>query len=148
MKIKVNYPEAAQEIAILQKHHEGFDAHNLDAAQIIALPKAALAEARAEVKNTKVQPALFQYMVEIVRRTRNWPALSLGASPRAAVSLMMVAKAVAALEDRDYLIPDDVKTAALPVLRHRVMMKPEAELEGLDSNQVLAEIIGSVEVPK
>jgi len=148
MKIKVSYPEAAQEIAILQKHHDGFDAHNLDAAQIIALPKAALAEARAEVKNTKVQPALFQYMVEIVRRTRNWPALSLGASPRAAVSLMMVAKAVAALEDRDYLIPDDVKTAALPVLRHRVMMKPEAELEGLDSNQVLAEIIGSVEVPK
>jgi MoxR-like ATPase len=148
VKIKVNYPEAAQEITILQKHHEGFDAHNLDAAQIAALPKAALAEARVEVKNTKVQPALFPYMVEIVRRTRNWPALSLGASPRAAVSLMMVAKAVAALEDRDYLIPDDVKTAALPVLRHRVMMKPEAELEGLDSNQVLTEIIGSVEVPK
>src|SRR5258707_12710420 len=121
MKIKVNYPEAAQEIAILQKHHEGFDAHNLDAAQIIALPKAALAEARAEVKNTKVQPALFQYMVEIVRGTRNWPALSLGASPRAAVSLMMVAKTVAALEDRAYLIPEAVKTAPFPVLRHREM---------------------------
>jgi MoxR-like ATPase len=61
---------------------------------------------------------------------------------------MMVAKAVAALEERDYLIPDDVKTAALPVLRHRVMIKPEAELEGLTSDQVLTEILGAVEVPK
>jgi MoxR-like ATPase len=87
-------------------------------------------------------------MVEIVRRSRDWPALTLGASPRAAISLMMVAKAVAALEDRDYMIPDDVKAAALPVLRHRVMMKPEAELEGLQSDQILTEIIGSVEVPK
>src|SRR5258708_5216967 len=107
MKIKVNYPEPAQESAILQKHHEGFDAHNLDAAQIIELPKAALAEARAEVKNTKVQPALFQYMDEIVRRTRNWPALSLGAGPRAAVSLMMLAKAVPPLHDPTSSIPTD-----------------------------------------
>jgi MoxR-like ATPase len=86
--------------------------------------------------------------VEIVRRTREWPALSLGASPRAAVNLMTVAKGMAALEDRDYIIPDDVKAAAIPVLRHRVIMKPEAELEGLNSDQVLSQIIGSVEVPK
>ncbi|MGH9567358.1 MAG: AAA family ATPase, partial [Candidatus Angelobacter sp.] len=107
-----------------------------------------LKEAREEVRRTKVEPALFRYIVELVRRTRDWPALGLGASPRAAISLMMVAKAVAALEERDYLIPDDVKTAALPVLRHRVMLKPEAELEGLSSDQVLTEIIGTVEVPK
>jgi MoxR-like ATPase len=100
------------------------------------------------VRNTTVEPALFRYMVEIVRRTRDWPALALGASPRAAVSLMMVAKGFAALEDRDYLIPDDVKSAVLPVLRHRVIIKPEAELEGLDSDRALQEILGSVEVPK
>jgi MoxR-like ATPase len=100
------------------------------------------------VRGSRVEPALFRYIVEIVRRTRDWPALSLGASPRAAISLMNVAKAMAALEDRDYIIPDDVKQAVLPVLRHRVMIKPEAELEGLASDQVLTEVLSSVEVPK
>ncbi len=148
MKIKVDYPQADQEIAILEQHHRGFDAHNLDAAQIQSLPTETLAQARAEVRNTKVEPALFQYVVNIVRRTRDWPSLGLGASPRAAISLMQVAKAAAALEQRDYMIPDDVKTAVLPVLRHRVMLKPEAELEGQDSDQALKEIVGTVEVPK
>jgi MoxR-like ATPase len=148
LKIKVGYPEADQEITILENHHAGFDAHNLDASGLRALSSADLTEARAEVRNTRVEPALFRYVVEIVRRTRDWPALSLGASPRAAVSLLMVGKAVAALEDRDYLIPDDIKSAVLPVLRHRIIIKPEAELEGLDSDQVLQEIVGSVEVPK
>ena len=148
MKIKVTYPEAEQEVSILKNVHEGFDPHNLDAAQIAPIPTEALAEARAEVRGSRVEPALFQYIVEIVRRTRDWPALSLGASPRAAISLMNVAKAVAALEDRDYIIPDDVKQAVLPVLHHRVMIKPEAELEGLQSDQVLTEVLSSVEVPK
>jgi MoxR-like ATPase len=148
LKIKITYPDAAQEVTILQNHHQGFDAHNLAAVNIVPLPADVLAQARAEVKNTTVQPALFQYIVEIVRRTRDWPAFAMGASPRAAINLMMVAKAMAALEARDYLIPDDVKSAAMPVLRHRVMMKPEAELEGLDSDRALTEIIGSVAVPK
>ena len=148
LKIKIGYPDAAQEVTILQNHHQGFDSHNLDAVNIAVLPTDVLAQARAEVRNTTVQPALFQYIVEIVRRTRDWPALAMGASPRAAINLLMVAKAMAALEARDYLIPDDVKAAAMPVLRHRVMMKPEAELEGLDSDRALAEIIGSVAVPK
>lgn len=148
LKIKVDYPEVDEEITILQHHHDGFDAHNLEAAGLSALSSDDLAEARAEVRRTQVEPALFRYLVEIVRRTRDWPSLSLGASPRAAVSLLMVAKALAALEERDYLIPDDVKTAALPVLRHRIIIKPEAELEGLDSDQILKEIVGSVEVPR
>ena len=148
LKIKVSYPEANDEISILENVHNGFDPRNLDASGITPLSTAELQEARKEVRRTKVEPALFRYIVELVRRTRDWPALSLGASPRAAISLMMVAKAAAALEERDYLIPDDVKTAALPVLRHRVMMKPEAELEGLSSDQVLTEIIATVEVPK
>jgi len=148
LKIKVGYPAANDEITILEHHHQGFDSHNLDAANIQSIPIDVLAQARAEVRNTKVEPALFRYIVEIVRRTRDWPSLAMGASPRAAISLMMVAKASAALEERDYLIPDDVKSAALPVLRHRVMMKPEAELEGQDSDKVLTEILGTVEVPK
>lgn len=148
LKIKVTYPEAEQEVSILQQYHQGFDAHNLDACGLAALPSDVLAQARAEVRNVKVEPALFRYMVEIIRRSRNWPSLALGASPRAAISLMMVAKAAAGLDSRDFLIPDDVKSSALPVLRHRVMMKPEAALEGLDSDRVLAEIVNSVEVPK
>jgi MoxR-like ATPase len=148
LKIKITYPEAEQEIAILQRHHEGLDVHNLAAVNITALSPELLAQARAEIKSIRVEPALFHYMVELVRRTRDWPSLALGASPRAAVSLMMVSKGFAALEDRDYMIPDDVKAAALPVLRHRVMMKPEAELEGLESDQVLREVVASVAVPK
>jgi MoxR-like ATPase len=148
LKIKVVYPAAEQEITILQHHHQGFDAHNLDAANLKVMSTEDLQQARAEVRSVKVEEALFRYMVEIIRRTRGWPSLALGASPRAAISLMMAAKAAAAMEGRDFMIPDDVKTAALPVLRHRVMMKPEAELEGLDSDRVLAEITGSVEVPK
>ena len=148
LKIKVAYPEAAQEISILERHHQGFDAHHLDDVRIVPLSGEVLARARAEIRGVKVEPQLFRYMVEIVRRSRGWPSLALGASPRAAISLMMVAKAAAGLENRDFMIPDDVKSAALPVLRHRVMMKPEAELEGLDSDRVLAEIINSVEVPK
>jgi MoxR-like ATPase len=148
LKIKVDYPAANDEITILEHHHQGFDSHNLNAANITALPIDILAQARAEVRNTKVEPALFRYIVEIIRRTRDWPSFAMGASPRAAISLMMVAKATAALEERDYMIPDDVKSAALPVLRHRVMMKPEAELEGQDSDRVLSEILGTVEVPK
>jgi len=148
LKILVSYPEAEQEITILKHHHDGFDPHNLEAARIEQLSPQVLADARAQVRNVKVEPALFQYIVDIVRRTRDWPSFSLGASPRAAISLMMVAKGFAGLEERDYLIPDDVKAAALPVLRHRVILRPEAELEGLKTDQVLGEVIGSVAVPK
>ena len=148
LKINVGYPEAAQEVTILQNHHQGFDPHQLAAAQLAQASTEVLAEARAEIKSVKVEPALFQYIVDIIRRTREWPSFSLGASPRAAVSLMMVSKGYAALEERDYMIPDDVKAAARPVLRHRVMLRPEAELEGLKSDQVLNELIASVKVPK
>ncbi|HEV2989813.1 MAG TPA: MoxR family ATPase [Candidatus Angelobacter sp.] len=148
LKINVGYPEAAQEVTILQNHHQGFDPHQLAAAQLAQASTDVLAEARAEIKSVKVEPALFQYIVDIIRRTREWPSFSLGASPRAAVSLMMVSKGYAALEERDYMIPDDVKAAARPVLRHRVMLRPEAELEGLKSDQVLNELIASVKVPK
>ena len=148
LKTIVTYPEADQEVTILKHHHEGFDPHDLSAAKIEQLGTDVLQAARSEVKSTKVEPALFQYIVDIVRRTRDWPSFSIGASPRAAISLMMVAKGFAAAEERDYLIPDDVKAAALPVLRHRVILRPEAELEGLEKDQVVGEVIASVAVPK
>ncbi len=107
-----------------------------------------LAAAQAEVRRVRIEASLYDYIVAVVRRTREWPSLALGASPRAAVSLMLVAQGFAALEGRNYLIPDDVKQAALPVLRHRLILKPEAELEGYDTDRVITEILAAVAVPK
>jgi MoxR-like ATPase len=88
------------------------------------------------------------YILSLARRTREWPTLLLGASPRAALSMMRVAQAAAAFDGRDYLVPDDVKRAVQPVLRHRVMLKPEAELEGFDADRVLADVVAAVPVPR
>jgi MoxR-like ATPase len=100
------------------------------------------------VAAVRVEPAMFAYIASIARRTRDWPALTLGASPRAAINLMQLAKAMAAMDGRDYLLPDDVKLAAPHVLRHRVVLKPEADLEGLTADQVLEDVLRAVDVPK
>ncbi len=148
LKIVVPYPEQQHEVDLLAKVHAGFDSRCLDSAQIQPIDPAMLSQAQAELRTIAVQDALFAYIVKIVRRTRDWPSISLGASPRAAISLLAVAKAMAAIDDRDYVIPDDVKQAALPVLRHRIVLKPEAELEGLGADQVLSDVLRAVEVPK
>jgi len=148
LKIKVAYPEAAQEAQILENYQNGFDARNLDALQLAPIETEQLREARRELQQVKVEAALFRYITDVVRRTRDWPALALGASPRAAISLLLVSKAAAAIDSRDYLIPDDIKAAALPVLRHRMILKPEAELEGMDTDRVITEVLAAVEVPK
>ncbi len=113
----------------------------------VTVPKPG-AEARREIDAVRVEPALHSYVVSLVRRTRDWPAISLGASPRAAIGLFLVARAMAGMDGRDYLLPDDVKAAALPVLRHRILLKPEADLEGLTTDQVISRVINAVEVPK
>jgi MoxR-like ATPase len=95
-----------------------------------------------------VEPGIFRYVSELVRRSRDWPSLSLGASPRAGLSLLLAAKAIAAIDDRDYLVPDDVKQIAPAVLRHRVVLKPEADLEGVSAEQVVRDLLAAVEVPK
>jgi MoxR-like ATPase len=148
MKIRFGYPDASGEAAILLHVHEGFDARDLDRLKIEPVAAEVLQAARAEVAATRVEPALFKYITALVRRSRDWPAISLGASPRAAIHLLSVAKALAALEGRDYLIPDDVKGAAPPVLRHRLLLKPEADLEGLTTDQAVTQILATVEVPK
>ena len=148
LKIKATYPDAAGEVAILEKHHNGFEPHNLDELGLRPVEPEVLTQARQELKKIRVEPALFEYLTKIVRRSRDWPSLSLGASPRAALSLMAAAKAYAAMEGRDFLIPDDVKQAALPVLRHRIILKPEADLEGIDADRVIGDVLAAVEVPK
>ncbi len=148
VKIRISYPDAEQEIQVLENFQRGFDPRQLESAGLRTVQAATLQAARQEITNVRVEPALFRYIVSLVGRTRNWPAVSLGASPRAAVNLMLVSKAIAATEDRDFLIPDDVKTAARPVLRHRIVLKPEADLEGITADQVVREVVNAVEVPK
>jgi MoxR-like ATPase len=148
LKIRVGYPAVNDEIQILSNVQNGFEAREIDSIGLVPLPTGLLAQAQQEVKAVKVEPALFSYVVQIARRTRDWPSLSLGASPRAAISLLVVARAIAALDARDYVIPDDVKAAAPPVLRHRLVLKPEADLEGLTADLIIADVLRAVEVPK
>jgi len=147
LKIKVRYPEANEERQMLERHH-GSSVNLLDDAKIQPLTLALLEAARNEIRAIRVESDLYGYILELVRRTREWPMLALGASPRAAISLLRVAQAFAAFEDRDYVIPDDVKRAVLPVLRHRILLKPEAELEGFDADRVLNDVIAAVAVPR
>jgi MoxR-like ATPase len=148
LKIKISYPTAEDETHILEKHHAGFDPHDLEAMNIVPLDSQVLRQARCELRQVTVEPALFRYVTQIARRTREWPSLSLGASPRAGLSLLLAAKAMAALEERDYVIPDDIKATAHAVLRHRMLLKPEAELEALTTDNVITDVLGAVEVPK
>jgi MoxR-like ATPase len=148
LKIRIDYPSAEEEGAILRRFETLTDPHLIEQVPLEPIDPALLAAARAEIAQVRVEPALYQYIVSVIRRTRDWPALSLGASPRAAIGLFFVARALAGMEGRDFLIPDDIKAAAPAVLRHRLMLKPEADLEGLTADSVIAEILSAVEVPK
>ena len=148
LKIHVPYPQAQDEVRLLANVQDGFEARELDKMGLNSIEPELLRQAQQETKSVKVEEALFNYIVQLVRRTRDWPSLSLGASPRAAVSLMAVSKAFAAMDGRDYLIPDDVKQGVPPVLRHRIVLKPEADLEGVTPDQVLQDVVRAIEVPK
>jgi MoxR-like ATPase len=148
LKIRVGYPSEKEEAEILERWGQGFDSRRFEAIEVAPIDAAWLAAARQEIESVRVEPALYKYLVTLIRRTRDWPALTLGASPRAAIGLFSVARALAGIEGRDFLIPDDIKIAAPAVLRHRIMLKPEADLEGLTADQVVSEILAAVEVPK
>jgi len=150
VKIRLGYPDraAGEEEAILERHHHGFDARAIDELALEPLDLDKLAVARREVQAVAVEAPLFTYIAAIARRSREWPSLTLGVSPRGAIHLMQLAKATAAMDGRDFLLPDDVKRAAPPVFRHRLILKPEADLEGLTADQITADILAAVEVPK
>jgi len=148
MKIRVAYPTESEERQILERHHGNAGTTLLEDAAIVPISEGLLATARSEVRAIRIEPELYGYILSVARQTREWPTLSLGASPRAALSVMLVAQAVAAFDGRDYLVPDDVKRAVPPVLRHRVILKPEAELEGFDSERVLADVVAAIPVPR
>jgi MoxR-like ATPase len=149
MKVLVEYPNAAVELDILRLHLQGRDPQDLEAAgvqQVLGL--AEVEAATRELAAQTVQDELLAYLLEVVRRTRESPHTLLGASPRAAVALLRCAQIRAAMEERNYVIPDDVQDLVHPVLRHRVILKPEAEIEGLTVDRLLESVIGAVPVPR
>ena len=125
---------------------EASDVATFGIAQV--LDAAGLDRLRAATRRVRVEPALTAYITAIVRATRDAAALTLGASPRASVALLKLAQAAALVDGREYVVPDDVKGLAAPVLRHRVMVAPELELEGVSADDALATIIQQVEAPR
>ena len=148
-KLDVGYPSASEELDVLSRHDRGLDPHDIVGAGVRPVASAAdLALARAAVDRLRAEQPVLEYIVSVVRATRESPSLSLGVSPRGATALLHAAKAWAWLSGRDYVTPDDVKALARPALRHRISLRPEAELEGASADGVLDGVLATVPVPR
>ncbi|NJM53675.1 MAG: MoxR family ATPase [Blastocatellia bacterium] len=149
LKILIDYPPLEAEREIVARWDAGFNSRQLEQVDVHSLGDAnAIARCRAEVKMMKTEAGIQKYIVEIVHKTRNHPSILYGASPRASVALLLCSKALAAIRGRDFSTPDDVRDIALPVLRHRLALRAEAELDGATTDAVIADIIKTVEVPR
>jgi MoxR-like ATPase len=146
-KIEVGYPTLEQEAQLLQGLQDRRLRNDLSAIQPV-LSAERLAAFRAQVAEVRVEPEMISYIAKIVDKTRHHQALYLGGSPRASVAILATAKAAAAMQGRDFATPDDVKRMAVPVLRHRLMLSPEKEMEGVRVDDVIREVVESVEVPR
>jgi MoxR-like ATPase len=149
LKVMLPVPDRAQELEIVTRHASGFDPQDVAASGITAVAGPDdIAAARSGVRDVQVSPEVAGYVVDVARATRQAPSLGLGASPRGAVALMRTARAWAWLSGRDFVTPDDVKALAQATLAHRLSLRPEAELEGVDVGAVLSSALGSVPVPR
>ncbi|MFD7558171.1 MULTISPECIES: AAA family ATPase [unclassified Streptomyces] len=149
LKLTVPLPSRQDEIGVLTRHAAGFNPRDLHAAGVrpVAGP-AELEAAREAITHVTVSPEIAGYVVDICRATRESPSLTLGVSPRGATALLATARAWAWLTGRDYVTPDDVKALALPTLRHRVQLRPEAEMEGVTADSIITAILTHVPVPR
>lgn len=146
-KIVVDYPRAEEEIIILQRHHArqgAMPTHEVSA----VLSAEQIAAFRLLAQQVHIEDKLVQYIINIVQETRKNPMLFLGASPRASIAMMVSAKAYAMIQGRDFVSPEDIKFVALPVLRHRLQLSPEKEMEGISNDEVVKQIIDKIEVPR
>jgi len=149
LKIIIDYPSEAEELQILRQHHQGFDDADLAAAGLepIVTPQQ-LAECRQQVLGVEVTDEMMKYVAEITRSTREHASLVLGCSPRASAQLLKAAKVAAAIRGRGFMTPDDIKDIAAPALRHRLLLRPEAEIDGLSSDDIINEILSTVPIPR
>lgn len=146
-KIKVDYPSLEEEVEIIQSHHERKAEKPQDLVNPVLLPKK-LKEYKNHIHNVLVEEKIVKYIAEIIAKTRNHPHLYLGASPRASISSLHAAKAFAAISGRDFVMPEDVKKALVPILNHRIILTPEREMEGVTTESVINMIVESVEIPR
>jgi MoxR-like ATPase len=148
-KVKVGYLPHAEEVEVLRRYHGGFDAHNLAATGLTPVVRPDhLARIRSHIQTIQVEEGVLNYIATITDATRRSSDLALGASTRAGVALLIASKTLAALRGRDYVSPDDVKAMVPPVFRHRLYLRPEAEIEGLDADAVFMRILSQLEVPR
>ncbi|MFN7944864.1 MAG: MoxR family ATPase [Blastocatellia bacterium] len=149
LKILISYPTVEQERDVVARWQAGFSSRKLDAVDLESVnDPAMIPHCRAMVRRVNVETGVQNYLVEIVRRTREHPSLLWGASPRASVALLMASKALAAMRGRDFVTPDDVRDVVHPALRHRILPRSEAEIEGITPELVLDEILAAIEVPR
>ncbi len=149
LKILLDYPEEEHERQVVANWDAGFNSRRLDQVDIGPLAEPdAISRCRREVSMTRMEPGVQHYAVDIVRRTRAHPFVHYGASPRASVAMLLCSKALAAIRGREFSTPDDVRDIARPVLRHRLALRAEAELDGATPDAVISDILRSAEVPR
>lgn len=146
-KINIDYPNLTEEIAILQRENALQNKEKLDNINKV-LSQTEIIKYQALVKQIVIEPQLLEYIAKIVTNTRDNAFLYLGASPRASIAILNASKGYAALRGRDFVTPEDIKESAIPVLQHRVMVAPEREMEGLTSEEIIKQIIDTVEIPR
>lgn len=146
-KIKVDYPSVEEEIQIIQTHHERKGSKPQELIKDVMTP-AKLKDFKSKIQDVIVEEKIIKYIADIITKTRNHPHLYLGGSPRASIATLNAAKAMAAIKGRDFVIPEDVKRALVPVLNHRVILTPEREMEGMTTESVVNMIVESVEIPR
>jgi len=149
LKILLGYPAEADEREVLSRWNAGFNSKRLDQVNLVPLSDPlTIIKCRAEVAAAQMEPGVQHYAVDLVRRTRSHPFVHYGASPRAAVALLLCSKALAAIRGREFVTPDDVRDVSLPVLRHRLTLRADAELDGVTPDAVVADILKLAEVPR
>jgi MoxR-like ATPase len=147
-KVLVDYRSADQEEEILRRHRDGaLSGHVDDGIRSIVTP-AEIAEAAREAERVRVDDDILAYLTAIARASRRSPDLALGASPRASIAVLRGARVRALMEGRDFVIPDDVKSLVTPAYRHRVVLRPEAEIQGVNADDAIARVLAKVEVPR
>ena len=148
-KLRVDYPGAELETQILMNYHQGFNATRLDEVGIESVIESdALTDCQMIIQSVTVEETVFSYIVGLAEASRRSNELILGGSPRASIALLLASKTYAAIQGRDYIIPDDVKYLAPHVYRHRILLKPEAEIEGLTPDDVIDRLLAEVEIPR
>ncbi len=148
-KLLIGYPDKYEELELLKRYHQGFRSQDLDAVGIMKVATASdIVHVREEILQVRVDDTILEYINELARISREEDDLLLGASPRAAITLLLVSKTLAACRGRDFVVPDDVQELAYPTLRHRLLLRPEAEIEGIRPDEVIGRILEKIPVPR